>query len=294
MTSLVLELQRDAFGDKVSIESLLRKAKVAAVKLNAHDITNWIDLELKGYNGDETIPNYRIVHGTLKARNYYNGRWVPVHFQTPEAAEGFSKRGIGSSVAELEQIMSGGAAHDAQLQLSLPPKFRHALMEANGVDFEPAFIFSPSAVRGILSRVRQTVLDWALELEARGVSGEGLSFTNEEKSAASTIHFNISASRNVTIVGGDSVNSTITVGDHTLDLNAVKAMIAQIDAASFEGVDGKLIQSTKDEIEQELAKPAPNLTRVRAYLGSIKAIAEGAVGNVAAHGLVQMISKLLG
>lgn len=293
MASLVIELQRDALNDAVSTENLLRKAKVAAVKLNAHDLTSWIDLELRGYGATDKVPDYRVVYGALKTWNPYNGLWMPVRFPTVDDDEYFSRRGLGSTVAQLEQLI-GSVTPEDQLQMRLPAKIRHALMEGQDAAFEPMFIFSANVVRGILSRVRQTVLDWALELETRGVSGEGLSFTSDEKKAASAMSFNISSSGNVSIVGGDSVNSTITVGDHTLDLSAVKAMLAQIDPANFDAGDGKLIEATKAGIEQELEKPAPNVSRVRAYLGSMKSIAEGAAGNIAAHGLVQVITKLLG
>ena len=42
--------------------------------------------------------------------------------------------------------------------------------------------------------VKNKVLDWALELEEKGVIGEGVSFSAQEKAAAHTIVFNINNS----------------------------------------------------------------------------------------------------
>ena len=59
MTSLVEELQRDALDSSVSVLDLLRKALVVATKLNIDEFKEWIELELKGYSGQETVPDYR-------------------------------------------------------------------------------------------------------------------------------------------------------------------------------------------------------------------------------------------
>lgn len=66
MTSL-LEIQRDAPVASVPTEPLLQKAKVAAAKLAAHEITAWLNSELLGYGPEAEPPDYRTVHGSVKA-----------------------------------------------------------------------------------------------------------------------------------------------------------------------------------------------------------------------------------
>ncbi|EFU43921.1 hypothetical protein PVOR_01910 [Paenibacillus vortex V453] len=46
MTSLVVELQRDALDSKVSIADLIKKAYVVARKLNIPDFQNWLQNEM--------------------------------------------------------------------------------------------------------------------------------------------------------------------------------------------------------------------------------------------------------
>jgi hypothetical protein len=47
---------------------------------------------------------------------------------------------------------------------------------------------SSSQLTPIIDRVRSTVLDWALELEAKGIMGKDMTFTPDEQNRASNIH----------------------------------------------------------------------------------------------------------
>ena len=80
MTSLVTELQREALDRSVPAADLLRKALVAARKLKIEGIQSWLKSELNGYSNSEEIPEYRSVHGEIKALNPYNGLWMPIMF----------------------------------------------------------------------------------------------------------------------------------------------------------------------------------------------------------------------
>ena len=76
--SLVTEVQREALDRSVPAVDLLRKAFVAARKLKIEGIQSWLKSELNGYSNSEEIPEYRAVHGEIKAFNPYNGMWVPI------------------------------------------------------------------------------------------------------------------------------------------------------------------------------------------------------------------------
>jgi len=47
--SLVLELQKEALDQRVSVSHLLRKALVVVRKLKLSEFQNWIEIELNGY-----------------------------------------------------------------------------------------------------------------------------------------------------------------------------------------------------------------------------------------------------
>ena len=50
--------------------------------------------------------------------------------------------------------------------------------------FRPALEVSRSSYVAILDKVRNTILNWSLKLEADGILGEGLTFSQQEKKTA--------------------------------------------------------------------------------------------------------------
>ncbi len=61
---IVIELQREALEDNISIESLMRKAYLVARKLNLTEFEEWINQEQNGYKGQ--VPEYRYIVGEIK------------------------------------------------------------------------------------------------------------------------------------------------------------------------------------------------------------------------------------
>ena len=96
MDSLTREIQGDALNSDVSVADLMRKALLAAKKLNQQEIQNWIELELNGYprptklgSGHEKkptgvvlqdywkeLPEYRWVPGAWKFYVHMEGHWI--------------------------------------------------------------------------------------------------------------------------------------------------------------------------------------------------------------------------
>lgn len=93
---IVRKLQADCLDPNVPVVSLLRTAKIVAMKLNLSDALAWIDGELEGYmnRGVEDLPPYRRLTGLSQAFDSYNG-WRPIHFESPEHAHIFSQAPIG-------------------------------------------------------------------------------------------------------------------------------------------------------------------------------------------------------
>lgn len=100
-TSLIDELQLDASNNTVSVSSLLRKALVAA-KLAMSDIPEWINKELSGYGNGDSLPAYRILHGTIKAKNLRG--WIPVH-PTSEFRDMVSTHDLREPVGQIEALI---------------------------------------------------------------------------------------------------------------------------------------------------------------------------------------------
>lgn len=105
MSSLVLELQREAMDQSVSVTSLLRRAQVAARKLALSEFAVWVGHEQGGYPTEIAPPSYRRVPVILKCLNPYHG-WRTVQFEDSKLGEKLSKRTCVQSIPELEVLLT--------------------------------------------------------------------------------------------------------------------------------------------------------------------------------------------
>ena len=152
----------------------------------------------------------------------------------------------------------------------------------------PKLVFSKPQVQGIVEVVRNRILEWALDLEGRGIKGEGMTFTPQEKLAVQQIHNHfgdVSGSQIQISSNGSTQTQTNTTGT---DIEALKGLVQALGAVL---VDAK--GDTADELRAELAtlkaqadSPKPKWEIIKAAARSIKSIAEGAAGGLIA-GLAQ-------
>lgn len=184
MDSLVLELQRDVLDRSMHLTDLLRKALLVSRKLKIRDIEEWLNDELNGYE-TRSLPSYRIITGELKAFNPYRG-WIPV------------------DLGELHALMCEHPAHDSVSQIldlvertengMVLVKFNAGLKTAfrnlTRSDFEPALHVPVHKLVRILDVTKTKIMDFALDLEARGILGEGICFSKAEEQLAQSITYN--------------------------------------------------------------------------------------------------------
>lgn len=178
MGGIVIELQRDALDDKISIESLIRKAYFVAKKLKLKEFEEWLNQEQNGYK--RNIPEYRSVGGEIKAWNPYRG-WIPIIFSA-RVADVVSRMPLSYSISVLLDLYNSGEDPIACLINGEMTEIFNDTM-----DFMPtkyAFFASKSELYRIMSTVRNKILDWALLLEESGIVGEDMTFTDLEKRIA--------------------------------------------------------------------------------------------------------------
>lgn len=298
MPGLVLELQADALNKGVSCADLLRKALVVSSKLGVGEIEEWLRRELNGYPfEDDEVPEYRQVHGQIKVWNPYHG-WQPLNFGDAKMAEQLSRRKVMQPVGELDALLEDRA--DGSFQIPFPQKTVNALMEAMDVPLQPTLHVASTSVVGILDAVRNQVLEWALALEKQGVLGEEMNFSREEQRAADRVTYQITnniGSMHNSQLQQDSPSATqnLNVG---LDIQRVLAVVAEFRAHEEElGLDAEEASELHTElstIEVQSESPKPKTKILKESLESIRAILEGATGNVAAAGLLALLANLLG
>ena len=157
---------------------------MAAVKLGLSNTVEWADKELKGYT--ENVPAYRMVRGRCMGFNPYHG-WSAVGGKA-EIVEALSQRAIGQPISALEELAKG---EQERLMVTLAPKIAESILSDNPGCHDVAIFLGQSSLVAIVDHVRNLVLDWALDLEKSGITGEGMAFTPTEQRRAEATEMNI-------------------------------------------------------------------------------------------------------
>ena len=174
MDSLVLELQKEASSQNVSISELLKKAYIVARKLKIKDFEEWINYELKGYTCSyEEIPKYREVSGETKAWDPYNG-WIPVIINEPTIGNMLTKHRLFESTTHLEVITK---SEDKQLTFRFSQEIQNDLNKLLNQKTKFAMFFDKAELFSIFESVKTIVLEWALKLEEDGILGKDMVFS---------------------------------------------------------------------------------------------------------------------
>lgn len=296
MSSLVEDLQSECVDESTSVSQLLRKARVLSVKLEANELEVWLGHELSGYPADTEVPEYRQITGQPKRRNPHYGL-QPILMSDNFSAFVISSRDIKQPISELEalDLESGDSLH-----MEYPNEIKMALMKQMPFPMEPILLVSHVSIVGILDAVRNTILDWVLELERNGVLGEGLRFTARDKQKAVPANYQIT--NNIGSMHGSQIqqlsdNSSQMISDKT-DIGALASILLKIvDSVESLDLDEKTEQKLKDSAAaaaQELESPQSNTSVAEEFIQSVRSILDAAAGNVLAAGYLHQLGSVLG
>lgn len=202
--NLVNELQVSAEADDVL--TVLRKTKRLASKLGRQDINEWLQAEQHGYAKEQEVPSYREIGTTIAMST--NG-YIPAGYgmvmegirELPGAAKTVPvslRDEISTVLALIESEKTGHGIYypipeNTEYCQYVRSRIRCNPMIANQVSF--MLRLDPTRIKAIPERIKDKVLEWACDLEAAGVTGDGLSFTDKEKAIAHNITFNIHDSK---------------------------------------------------------------------------------------------------
>jgi hypothetical protein len=294
MESVVLQLQQECLDARVPALEILRKALVVARKLSLVDAQVWIEKELNGYKSGDAPPPHRCLTGRIRVQNPYHG-WQPVIFEDPGEAEYLSKCFLIQPIGELEHLTRSG---DGFLEFPFDPSTLSLLMKHMELPLQPTLHLDRTSLRGILDAVRNMLLEWTLNLEKDGITGNGLTFTCKEKETASQGHYTIN-------YNGPVANSQIQQGSHgskqsmsvdQLDLKALGEFIAnlksQILELQLDPPDSAQLRADADAIDSQLAAPRPNRMVITQLVASITNILEGCTGSLLASVFLKALTGL--
>ncbi|MET4720779.1 hypothetical protein ABIF63_004885 [Bradyrhizobium japonicum] len=291
MNSLIEEIQREALDLTIPVSTLLRKVRLAAAKLKLDTVEEWVTNELSGY--EETVPAYRILRGTVRYNNGYTG-WQMLLGDTSS----FSQKGNGQSISQIESMLepTGNQTFHIPFSGKLAEMIGKA---AGGGQASYALFIDRAQLSGVLSAVRNLVLDWAINLEKAGIKGDGMSFSEREKKIAESSPSSITIGTINSLVGSigshNSVGS-ITIGSFSID--AARSVVPQLrgNAAALAKLtaDPAGFSERLQKVEQELMSSKPDPSSVKATLTDIRAALSGAAGNLIASGALTLLNNVLG
>jgi len=250
----VHELVEMASGHDADVVTVLRKALVIASRLQASDFEEWIRHELHGYPKGSELPDYRIVKGDLRAYNPANGVWMPVDVR--HHTETLKTLRLNEGVTHLQATLDehDGSGHImCPLPQSTLDTSRGMVSDPIDKQFEPTRLLGAGQLRSVIESVRGTLLEWAVELEKRGIVGEDMIFSDEEvqKAKASTnVHI-----ENFHGIMGDVTSQSVQIGDYASIYKQLKAAgIPQSERNEIESVIDGINDSESREKQRPLAK----------------------------------------
>jgi len=286
MSALIPELISMASDPAVATSDLLRRAFVAAHRLNLPEWIDWITHELQGYPEGVPLPPYRQLQGEIVADHPMRGL-TQVSFSSAQSASEWGFCNLDTPVEEIE----GWIIEGDDVVMTFPPGAEDALRKAIRPSCRPLRRFHLSMFKALIGAVRNKVLDWALKLEGQGILGEGLSFTAREQAQAQQLtpvtHIHIgrdfTGGQLMVSSPGAQQQQTITDEQKKAALAALLPWLQQVIA------QGQLqqevcaeLQAELDTLKAQVASPKPKWPVIGAVAGSVRAILEGAGGGVLA------------
>lgn len=259
--SAVLMLQKNIITGNKSITELLREALFIATKLNLEDFKTWLNHELKGYDHDTHVAEYRKLHASLKFRNPYQG-WIPALINDARLVEIINHIDIKQAISEIEYLCS---CEGHEFQTNISDHQKKMLMETFSTDFEPAQFISKVQLVGITEHVKTLLLEWALKLEQEGILGDdNMAFTSHEKEKAKeSIHI-----ENFNGVMGDVEHlGNLSTGDNASNVANITVLNKKIDKLVEELEKSNF--TNKKELISELKENRNDSSKLTETLGKL-------------------------
>lgn len=292
MPTIVEQLQLDAANPAIPVSTLLQRVKIAAAKLKLQQVESWVDLELGGYSGD--VPDYRKVFGELRAFDPYHG-WIEVQGDS-RLMEIISQSSTQQAVNILEDLLR---KDKGDIVIRMSPRKVELLNSFVKSDLSKYALFiGRGPIIEVLNKVRNSILDWAIDLERNGIIGEAFSFSPNEREIARNHPVTISIGNIGAFTGNmGSQNTSGDISSSDVKVDQAKGLIAQvqpvIDRVAPETHNPELTQDLFDQIRNELSTPNPEQRRLRSFLSAFRDALSGASGNLIATGIIAELTKLL-
>ncbi|MGL5840454.1 MAG: hypothetical protein ACRCYK_01365 [Aeromonas hydrophila] len=154
MPALIPELVNMASDPSVTPADLLRRALVAAQRLQLPEWASWIERELDGYGMHDPIPAYRHVEGEVLIETHHGTQVL--HFPSATLAAKWQLCTFDNPIEEIQGwCMAGDDIH-----MRFSPQDADTLSAISSTRFMPLRRFTLASMRRIIGAVRNEVLRW--------------------------------------------------------------------------------------------------------------------------------------
>lgn len=161
--------------EEPSVSSLITRLKVMTHSLEDASIKEWISKELYGYNSNEPLPEYRVLHGMAMGNFIINGNAQYTNTSIPLSGTILTKEQIKDletlklfdGVKKLESLLESHKKKGGELQKPIPSDITHRLSE-NPYSLQITHmkvVFNIADLELTLDRLRQKCIDIVLSIK---------------------------------------------------------------------------------------------------------------------------------
>lgn len=293
MATLLDQIIDGSSDEGVKTPDLLRKVQVAATRIGAPGVVDWVKQELQGYTDDSDLPSYRKMQ-TAVMGHFTGPMQSQIKKQLPPYP-GFEDDFFIEMRQPLITLQSfAEAEEDAQLQWPIWRVEEYEKTGAFAIQFYGLFgawnVITRQSLLGVIDTVRSKAMEFALELQesfpdAGSVDGPSVA-TN---TAVAPIVFNTTNN-----IYGHGAN--IATGSDIAQKSVVKGnpeeFKRQLKSLGLSDAEAEQFTQVIDE-EQSIDKPRTKAFLEKVRAGSI-AVGTAVPSNVIAGSLVELAKMYLG
>ncbi|MDX7659451.1 AbiTii domain-containing protein [Klebsiella quasipneumoniae] len=258
VNSPVIQLRNMIHSGTVGMQPILMQAIIIAKKLGQKDFGDWLESEYRGYPSKSLTPPYRLLNLPYYSQ-LNNGQWQNMNLDRTflkdllehDTFYLFKMCAVQNPLAEVERFATSGESLTAYVTEDV----RQFFVRLFG-DY-PSFAQFPTAsqMSKIVADVKMMILNWAIDLESKGIFCEELEITSIELQKEI-----IQVNNNTNNFFSTVTNNGSIVAGNTGDINQQNS-ISVDDIASLErelkshGLDDNDVAELKQLLEQS-PKPA--------------------------------------
>lgn len=293
---LITEIIDILQDENTNLENALIKTKILLHRLGEKRLVNWVSKELNGYTEEDEVPEYRVLASQPKitaSNGFTIWKEMPavIGHLTHRQVENLTVSKWRDPISSIEHYTNSDGD---TLSASIPPEFWPKLSEGlqEGIHVEYAHcVISKSQVEKIKTTIRSRLLDFLLDLENEFPDNVSLDKIKASHFDVGNLFNNAMFGDNTTIIVGhnntQTINSDINKDELGDFISQVKEAFPLLEEKTKVDLDPYI-----SYLENEISKETLDNVKVNELLKSIKTICEGAIGNLAASGILGILNKV--